>query len=58
MNAVALEVFSDANWGSDKATRRSTLGVIIKMAMGPVVYKSKRQATVALSSAEAECNGA
>ncbi|GMF14669.1 unnamed protein product [Phytophthora lilii] len=49
-----LEAFADANWGGDKLTRRSTSGVLLLLGGAPVVFKSKRQATVALSSAEAE----
>lgn len=44
----------DADWGSDVATRRSTSGVIVFLAGGPVIFRSKRQHSVALSSAEAE----
>ncbi|KAE8886048.1 hypothetical protein PF003_g29739 [Phytophthora fragariae] len=46
--------FSDANWGSDLSTRRSTSGVLLQLCGGPVVFNAKKQATVALSSAEAE----
>ena len=53
-SALGLIAYSDANWGSDSRTRRSTSGVLVKMAGAPVIYKSKRQSTVALSSAEAE----
>ncbi|GMF31616.1 unnamed protein product [Phytophthora fragariaefolia] len=54
LSVCGLKTFSDANCGGDKASRRSSSGVLILMCGGPVVYKSKRQATVALSSAEAE----
>ncbi|KAL8013243.1 putative reverse transcriptase, RNA-dependent DNA polymerase [Plasmopara halstedii] len=50
----SLQTFADANWGGDKGSRRSTSGVLLLLGGEPVVYKSKRQATVALSSAEAE----
>ncbi|GMF22946.1 unnamed protein product [Phytophthora lilii] len=50
---LVLEAFADANWGGDRLTRRSTSGVLLLLG-APVVFKSKRQATVALSSAEAE----
>jgi hypothetical protein len=53
-SSLQLRAFSDANWGGDKSTRRSTSGVLIHMNGGPIIYKSKRQTTVALSSAEAE----
>lgn len=45
----------DANRGGDVRTRRSTSGSLVFLGGGPVVFKSKRQATVALSSTEAEC---
>ncbi|KAE8969014.1 hypothetical protein PR001_g27622 [Phytophthora rubi] len=51
---LRLLAFSDANWGSDLSTRRSTSGVLLQLCGGPVVFKAKKQATVALSSAEAE----
>ncbi|GMF37440.1 unnamed protein product [Phytophthora fragariaefolia] len=52
-NRTGIRAYADANWGGDKRTR-STSGVLLLLGGGPVVYKSKRQATVALSSAEAE----
>ncbi|GMF63004.1 unnamed protein product [Phytophthora fragariaefolia] len=51
---LRLLAFSDANWGSELSTRRSTSGVLLQLCGGPVVFKAKKQATVALSSAEAE----
>ncbi|KAE9090712.1 Copia protein [Phytophthora fragariae] len=51
---TGIRAYADANWGGDKQTRRSTSGVLLLLGGGPVVYKSKRQNTVALSSAEAE----
>ncbi|GMF37515.1 unnamed protein product [Phytophthora fragariaefolia] len=53
-NRTGIRAYADANWGGDKKTRRSTSGVLLLLGGGPVIYKSKRQATVALSSAEAE----
>ena len=47
-------VFSDANWGGDTVTRKSTTGIISKISNGPITWQSKRQPTVALSSMEAE----
>jgi hypothetical protein len=46
--------WSDANWGGDISTRRSTTGYIFKLGLGPVSWNSKLQPTVALSSCEAE----
>lgn len=50
----ALVAYSDANWGGDINSRRSTSGVLLQFAGGPILFKSKKQSTVALSSAEAE----
>jgi hypothetical protein len=48
-----LNIFCDADWaeGSDK---KSTSGYIITIAGGAVAWSSKKQASVALSTAEAE----
>jgi hypothetical protein len=46
--------FSDADWGGDVDTRRSTTGYVFTLAGGPVSWSSRLQPTVALSSAEAE----
>src|ERR1700742_416051 len=46
--------FSDANWGEDINTRRSTTGYIFNLSGGAISWSSKRQATVALSTTEAE----
>ncbi|KAL1582041.1 hypothetical protein WHR41_09299 [Cladosporium halotolerans] len=52
--SAKLTGYSDADWGGDHATRRSTSGYIFMMGGGPISWCSKRQATVALSSCEAE----
>ena len=46
--------FVDADYGGCRDTRRSTSGYVFLMAGGPVAWSSKRQATVALSTVEAE----
>lgn len=51
---LQLECFSDADWAGDVVNRRSTSGCIIKLAGGPIIYKSKQQPVVALSSCESE----
>ena len=48
----------DADWGNDKVHRRSITGMAHMMAGGVIAYKSKYQATVALSSTEAEFTAA
>uniref|UniRef100_A0AAV1TS81 Polyprotein n=1 Tax=Peronospora matthiolae TaxID=2874970 RepID=A0AAV1TS81_9STRA len=52
--SVTAEAYSDADWGSNLDDRRSVSGVMIMIGNAPVVFKSKFQRTVALSSAEAE----
>ena len=46
--------YVDADYGGCKDTRRSTSGYVFTMAGGAVTWSSKRQATVALSTVEAE----
>ena len=46
--------YVDADYGGCKDTRRSTSGYVVLMAGGAVSWSSKRQATVALSTVEAE----
>ena len=45
--------FSDSDWAGDVDTRRSTTGFIISCG-GPIVWHSRLQTTVALSTCEAE----
>jgi hypothetical protein len=51
---MELTGFSDADWAGDLDSRRSTTGFLFKFGDFPVCWKSKRQPTVALSTAEAE----
>ncbi|OWZ11723.1 polyprotein [Phytophthora megakarya] len=46
--------YTDADWGSNSDDRSSMSGVLVMIGNAPVVFKSKFQRTVALSSAEAE----
>ena len=46
--------YCDADWGNDTDTRRSITGAIFLFQGGPIVWQSKRQASVALSTTEAE----
>lgn len=52
-NCIALG-YADADWGGCLETRRSTTGYMYTLGSGPVAWKSKRQATTALSTMEAE----
>ena len=46
--------YSDADWMGDLNTRRSTLGYVFQIRQSTVSWCSKRQATVAKSTTEAE----
>jgi hypothetical protein len=46
--------YSDADWGGDSATMRSTTGYIFFLGNGPISWTSRLQPTIAHSSAEAE----
>ena len=50
----SLSGFSDADWGGDRDSRRSTTGFVFMLNGGPVAWQSRLQSSVALSSLEAE----
>jgi hypothetical protein len=52
--SIELVGYSDADWAGDLDSRRSTTGYLFKLGNVPICWKSKRQPTVALSTAEAE----
>ena len=56
---VSLCAFSDAGWAGELTSRKSTSGVCVKLnsMSGCVCWTSKLQASVALSTAEAEVCG-
>ena len=49
-----LQAYCDSDWAQDPDDRKSVTGYVIYAQGGPVAWKSKKQATVARSSAEAE----
>jgi hypothetical protein len=54
-NALPLLIgYSDADWAGDIDTRRSRTGYTFHIGSGCITWQSKKQATVALSTAEAE----
>ena len=53
-DAVTVTAYSDADWGGDLDDRKSTTGYVMFINDNPVSWNSKKQQTVALSSAESE----
>lgn len=53
-NGIGIEGWSDADWGRELSKRRSRSGIVITIGGNPVVWVSKLQPAVALSTAEAE----
>jgi hypothetical protein len=49
-----LEGYSDSDWASDKATRKSITGYVFTLQGAAISWSSKQQSTRALSSTEAE----
>lgn len=49
-----LEAYSDADWANDITDRRSVSGAVFKVCGSTVSWSAKKQATVSLSSTEAE----
>jgi len=51
---IKLDAYSDADWASDTESRRSTSGLLVMINDAPVIFASRKQKSVALSSTEAE----
>lgn len=50
----SLTGYSDADWAGDVGSRRSTSGILFKFGGGCIMWASRRQVCVSLSSMEAE----
>jgi hypothetical protein len=53
-NDIQLTGYADADWGGDSTERKSNSGCIFKYLGAPIVWASRKQTLVALSSTEAE----
>ena len=51
---VILSCYADSDWAASEEDRRSTTGYVLMIAGGAISWNSRKQATVALSSTEAE----
>lgn len=51
---VAIDVYCDSDWASDKNDRKSYTGALVLLCDNPVSWVSRKQATVSTSSCEAE----
>ena len=54
---IRLEGYTDADWASYKADRRSTSRFVFSLGSRAISWSSKKQPTIALPSIEAECRG-
>lgn len=52
--AGTFECYSDADFAGDKETRKSTNGIVCKLGDAAIIWQSKKQHSVALSTTEAE----
>ena len=53
-DSITLNAFSDSDWAGDLDKRRSRTGYVVRINNSPIIWSSKLQVSVALSSAEAE----
>ena len=51
---LSITAYSDSDWGGDSVDNRSTTGFVVMLNGNLITWNTKKQPTVALSSAEAE----
>jgi hypothetical protein len=57
-STLDLTGFTDFDWAGDSTDHKSTSGYPLSLGSGPICWSSKKQATISLSSADAEYRGA
>eukprot|EP00253_Pinus_taeda_P034738 PITA_34738 len=50
--------FTDSDWATDPDDRKSTVGYVFTLGLGPITWACKKQGAISLSSAEVEYRGA
>ena len=55
---VKLQGFTDADWAGSPSDRKSTSGCILRIGSTTISWYNRKQRSVSLSSAEAECMAA
>ena len=55
---LELVGYTDFDWAGDSIDQKSTSGYVFMFGGGPICWSSKKQASIALSLAEAEYRGA
>ncbi len=58
LKPIVLDGFSDADYGGDTDSRRSTTGYVFTLNGSAISWSSKRQSTIAVSTTEAEVQAA
>ena len=57
-SSTQLHAAVDSDWAGDTTHRRSVTGLVLRIAGGTILYKTKYQDTIALSTTEAEFTAA
>lgn len=53
-NSVVPIAYADSDWAGNKLDRKSTSGLVISISGSPIIWRSQKQTSLALSSVEAE----
>ena len=52
-SSLELVGFTDSNWEGDNTNRKKNYGYVVMLLDGPIIWSSKKQSAIALSSTEA-----